>query len=1297
MSDAVIPHYQFALRILGSSNSSANQGDEFQVVEKIKRHLVRRGRDEDAATFAEMHRKLQSQGILRNRWAVLQLFMSLSGTGHNTVKVCLIISLTECDFGQKDCVLKNRPSVIWTEGLCPQEQTECDFGQKDCVLKNRPKGLCPQEQTKYDFGQKDCVLKNRPSVILDKGLCPQEQTKRDFGQKDCVLKNRPKYSAFSQVDVLPLSDSVFSQVNPLPLSDSAFSQVDVLPLSDSAFSQVDVLPLSDSVFSQVDVLPLSDSAFSQVDVLPLSDSAFSQVDVLPLSDSVFSQVDTLPLSVSVFSQVDTLSLSDSAFSQQMISSSLFNSQPLPSHHHHHTTTTTSTPVSLPSQPTERDTERVTGRPALDTAVGLPGLTQGAPSSLQSQHTTLSSGISSIRCDGASDGPTPVPQSFFPSSYTTPYTAPHTPWHGDPARKSPDAFNKNAVLSAREHQTSLVLRNSRTVTSHRGDNTSSEIPEAELVKDVIYAFQGIEGKWIKLDSGRDGYRIDSQAGIPKAVRHIISKLAECGWLYNKIRTYVESRSADKAFGLIGQSFCAALHQELTEYYRLIAVLEAQLQQEQDQGISEGDGLTLKRLVVWTFDPLLRLKTLAALVDACKGKKGGALASSIFSYTQHGDPYIKALIKHTLTLVSQPIYSTLMRWIYDGELEDTYHEFFVASDPTVKNDRLWHDKYSLRKSMIPSFLSIDQARRISLTGKSINFLRQVCQDRTPIMGRDAAMSVDSKHAQSMFVQDEEASFQTMIDGVYTDTSRHLLDVLHSKYKFMDHLKAMRRYLLLGQGDFIRHLMDLLEEDLAKPAGNLYLHNLNGILETAIRATNAQYDDADILKRLDVRLLEVSPGDTGWDVFSLDYHVDGPIRTVFTPECMIMYLRVFNFLWRAKRMEYILAVIWKNQVSNARTLIPIPELASILHQCQMLGCEMQHFIQQVQYYINFEVLECSWDELLHKVQEAADLDHIIAAHQVFLDTVLCRCLLDEKSREILTQLRTIFDLIIQFQTAQDSFYQAAGEELEARNHFAFQREARTRQGEWALTEEEEGAERDRRATFLRSIIPSTRAQMTVLAQSYQDMVQRFLVMVTSHPDVSLRFLSFRLDFNQHYKVKEPNTRSPLNLHRTRSRPIFLDFIQHYNVKEPSTRSLLNLRRTRTHVTPAPHPALLPQESGDIFQFRGDVKSMWTYLLTPHCLGTRPHTSAVVVCSQPHPLYVSKSEEEEEEPPSREKVTLRCLSSQSPPPDWSTCGTHLATAAPLSTLELRPLPCCFFLLSRRRRLSNDLAYQQREGGATA
>lgn len=45
-----------------------------------------------------------------------------------------------------------------------------------------------------------------------------------------------------------------------------------------------------------------------------------------------------------------------------------------------------------------------------------------------------------------------------------------------------------------------------------------------------------------------------------------------------------------------------------------------------------------------------------------------------------------------------------------------------------------------------------------------------------------------------------------------------------------------------------------ELVRPATTLYQHNLTGILETAVRATNAQFDNAEILKRLDVRLLEV-----------------------------------------------------------------------------------------------------------------------------------------------------------------------------------------------------------------------------------------------------------------------------------------------------------------------------------------------------------------------------------------------------------------------------------------------------------
>ncbi|XP_030912000.1 gamma-tubulin complex component 3 [Geospiza fortis] len=730
----------------------------------------------------------------------------------------------------------------------------------------------------------------------------------------------------------------------------------------------------------------------------------------------------------------------------------------------------------------------------------------------------SSGISSISLY-ALNGPTPTPQSLIPGQS---YQAAGV---GNCLRQqlgSRLAWTLTASQPSLQSTTSKGFPNavSRAVPRSRreGDTSGSvEITEANLVRDVLYVFQGIDGKNIKMCNSENCYKVEGKVSLSKSLRDTTSRLAELGWLHNKIRKYTDQRSLDRAFGLVGQSFCAALHQELKEYYRLLSVLHSQLQLEDDQGVNLGleSSLTLRRLLVWTYDPKIRLKTLAALVDHCQGRKGGELASAVHAYTKTGDPYMRSLVQHILGLVSHPVLNFLYRWIYDGELEDTYHEFFVASDPTVKTDRLWHDKYTLRKSMIPSFITMEQSKKVLLIGKSINFLHQVCHDQTPStkMIAVAKSAESSKDAADLFT-DLENAFQEKIDAAYFETSKYLLDVLNKKYNLLEHMQAMRRYLLLGQGDFIRHLMDLLKPELARPATTLYQHNLTGILETAVRATNAQFDNPEILKRLDVRLLEVSPGDTGWDVFSLDYHVDGPIATVFTRECMSHYLRVFNFLWRAKRMEYILTDIWKGHMCNAKLLKSMPELSGVLHQCHVLASEMVHFIHQMQYYITFEVLECSWDELWNKVQQAQDLDHIIAAHEVFLDTIIARCLLDSDSRVLLNQLRAVFDQIIELQNAQDAMYRAALEELQLRLQFEERKKQRELEGKWGVTASEEEEENKRMKEFQDSI-PKMCSQLRILTHFYQGIVQQFLVLLTTSSDESLRFLSFRLDFNEHLEV--------------------------------------------------------------------------------------------------------------------------------------------------------------------------------------
>jgi gamma-tubulin complex component 3 len=48
---------------------------------------------------------------------------------------------------------------------------------------------------------------------------------------------------------------------------------------------------------------------------------------------------------------------------------------------------------------------------------------------------------------------------------------------------------------------------------------------------------------------------------------------------------------------------------------------------------------------------------------------------------------------------------------------------------------------------------------------------------------------------------------IDAAHRAASQHLFDVLLDKFRLLDHLAALKNYLLLGHGDFIDQLMDAL----------------------------------------------------------------------------------------------------------------------------------------------------------------------------------------------------------------------------------------------------------------------------------------------------------------------------------------------------------------------------------------------------------------------------------------------------------------------------------------------------------
>ncbi|CAH8481257.1 unnamed protein product [Schistosoma turkestanicum] len=795
--------------------------------------------------------------------------------------------------------------------------------------------------------------------------------------------------------------------------------------------------------------------------------------------------------------------------------------------------------------------------------------------------------------------------------------------GDSYRPPLSSNNLNRrFLSQRIKNSSLPKAASRTTVS-----------EADLLRELVFVLNGVGGNLIKYNHILDSFRLVSTANVPVGRQDSIHRIAECGWLHNQIKQFVNRARNDRSSGIIVQSFASGLHEHLTEYYRLVATLESQLNQDKhdfpgdhasqsDQGTDYGRSLenmtstipggvggldihvdrtgdnqsttsslssvqplTLTRLVLWTQEPRLRLRFLASLCDVCRGLKGGALASEVFAHTLHGDPEVSLIMRHLMSNIASSLLHFISQWIYDGHLDDPYQEFFVESDMSVKMDRLWYDKYNLRHNMIPRFITSSQANKILVTGKSINFLIHVCGEKQGIKNRESIRYTRLKKVESMFEQDLDQSFDQMISTVYKQTSQHLLETLIGRYHFLDHLRATRQFLLLGQGDFIQHLMDLLDSNLNKPCSQILLSRLSGILETAIRDTNAQYEQPEILQRLDVRLLDISTGqDTGWDIFSLDYHVDGPLATIFTDNCRFMYLFSFNFLWRAKRMEFTLSNLWKQQLCATRLGYDLQiDLALVLHLLQLFGAEIRHFIQQIQYYINFEVLECAWENLVKQVHSAEDLGDVIKAHQAFLSNVFTRCLLDAESRQLLGQLRAIFNSILDYAQLHQDFNTTAMHENGIREKYASDVQRAEKTGHWGTNRLREEQELTRRKEFVDHKLSHLQARIRIQAAAYRTNLIKFIDMLSNHTDCSLRLLAEHINFNGHYCTSAPGSSFTTSGSITSGYPSinghhqkyqFTQQQQHHHHEQQQQRSPQSLSSALPQRSTQPSPSSLSQQ---------------------------------------------------------------------------------------------------------------------------
>jgi len=719
-------------------------------------------------------------------------------------------------------------------------------------------------------------------------------------------------------------------------------------------------------------------------------------------------------------------------------------------------------------------------------------------------------------------------------------------------------------------------------------------------------------------------------LGSGVHDAISLCGECGWLYGRISSYVETILEDDVDGMqcsTSRALAARLDSELGEYHSQLSLLESELpppmMTSEESSTSSSRHLTLRELVARLPPIRDRLRTLAILADGVGARhlRGGKLLAGILRHSLDGNTPHSHLVRSIAADCSVPWYKMLSQWITQGVLEDFHGEFFVREMQMEDIGRrrkggggqrmvsssgffTWHERYVLVEAQVPlccrgglmEIITPELAQEVLLVGKGINFIRYCLQDKDwevveKQYGDDQIMTDNvagcegytfSTLKDEVGYGDEFQCVSTLHDVVSQSSARihsHILDSLQNQHHLMGHLHALKQFLFLGQGDFVSSFVESLDLEFRgrTSTAGIYNHTLASLLEGSLRATNARYLPNYVLRNLGVQLMidekdadrywmgppsksklddltpwvdnETSIQDP-WDYICIDYKINSPLDAVVHDSAMRTYRHVFLFLFRIKRVEWMLNNAWRQSTALNHAILvetkaggadapAISEAAEhssyLLRRISSTRQTMLHFISNLQNYLMFEVLEGGWEGLERSVEKAKSLDDVIIAHNSYLSEIVEKSLLGDKGSgegpTLETLLQKLLSIALKFGKFQAHIFTNSLAGLDKAAKIRKQVEERAEKGEWGRTtlDTEEGRvfryladptlfefvehtanEFDKMFSNLLKMMSKQVDQVDWTASMDEDQEETITVVKTHD---ALPFLLFRLDFSAYY----------------------------------------------------------------------------------------------------------------------------------------------------------------------------------------
>uniref|UniRef100_A0A8C7SLV4 Gamma-tubulin complex component n=1 Tax=Oncorhynchus mykiss TaxID=8022 RepID=A0A8C7SLV4_ONCMY len=496
-----------------------------------------------------------------------------------------------------------------------------------------------------------------------------------------------------------------------------------------------------------------------------------------------------------------------------------------------------------------------------------------------------------------------------------------------------------------------------------------------------------------------------------------------------------------YGQVNHALTAAMRTLMKEYL----ILVTQLEHLHRQGM-----LSLQKL--WFYiQPTMRTMEILAFIASSVDKgdcMGGSTLSLLhdrtFNYT--GDSQAQELCLYLTKAASVPYFEILEKWIYRGIIKDPYSEFMVEEHELQKekiqedyNDKYWDQRYTIVQHRIPSFLQ-KMADKILSTGKtclSWFFFSSSSIGKYLNVVRECGRDVTCPDAKEVLYTLKERAYVEQIEKSYYYASKVLLDFLMEEKELVARLRSIKHYFLMDKGDFFVHFMDLTEEELKKPVDDIVPPRLEALLELALRMSTANTDPFkddlkidlmphDVITQLlrvlaietkqEKAIINADPTEvalSGLEAFSFDYIVKWPLSLIINRKALTRYQMLFRHIFYCKHVERLLCNVW---ISNKTAKQHALHRAKWFATAFALRQRMLNFVQNIQYYMMFEVMEPTWHIMEKNLKSASNIDDVLCHHISFLDNCLKDCMLTNP--ELLKIFSKLMSVCVMFTNCMQRF---------------------------------------------------------------------------------------------------------------------------------------------------------------------------------------------------------------------------------------------------------------------------------------